>query len=236
MQFLERTRLRACAAARQSRHNAARPSFFSCSPASPTRPRHAPRDHSSKWTSPVALRITSDIRGSPKAADQRLLITCRAIGGANAETSNIKSANGRIDLTRSRSLRPLGLTHLCRSHPSGSIRRGEHRRPGGLLLPSYLIRLSAFSLNGADGISDIEGKATRVGASERGKRTSFNPSSVSGSPGSATATICRLQTKEPHDGTHHAALKMASISYTRPSVASVGSSIADVIANPLSAW
>jgi len=35
--------------------------------------------------------------------------------------------------------------------------------------------------------------------------------------------------------THHAALKMASVSYTRPSVASVGSSIADVIANPLSA-
>ena len=29
-------------------------------------------------------------------------------------------------------------------------------------------------LNGADGISDIEGKATRVGASERGKRASFN--------------------------------------------------------------
>src|SRR6266446_437090 len=30
-------------------------------------------------------------------------------------------------------------------------------------------------MNGADGISDIEGKATRVGASERGQRTSFNP-------------------------------------------------------------
>src|SRR6266700_311603 len=29
-------------------------------------------------------------------------------------------------------------------------------------------------MNGADGISDIEGKATRVGASERGQRTSFN--------------------------------------------------------------
>jgi len=28
--------------------------------------------------------------------------------------------------------------------------------------------------NGADGISDIEGKATRVGASERGQRASFN--------------------------------------------------------------
>jgi hypothetical protein len=42
--------------------------------------------------------------------------------------------------------------------------------------------------------------------------------------------------KEPHDGTHHAALKTASISYTKPSVASVGSSIADVIANPLLAW
>src|SRR6266850_209888 len=29
-------------------------------------------------------------------------------------------------------------------------------------------------LNGASGMSDIEGKATRVGASERGERTSFN--------------------------------------------------------------
>jgi hypothetical protein len=29
-------------------------------------------------------------------------------------------------------------------------------------------------LNGASGMSDIEGKATRVGASERGQRTSFN--------------------------------------------------------------
>jgi hypothetical protein len=28
--------------------------------------------------------------------------------------------------------------------------------------------------NGAGGISDIEGKATRVGASERGQQTSFN--------------------------------------------------------------
>jgi len=29
--------------------------------------------------------------------------------------------------------------------------------------------------NGADGFGDMEGKVTRVGASERGKRTSFNP-------------------------------------------------------------
>jgi hypothetical protein len=28
--------------------------------------------------------------------------------------------------------------------------------------------------NGANGMSDIEGKARRVGVSERGKRTSFN--------------------------------------------------------------
>src|SRR5437870_7215526 len=48
--------------------------------------------------------------------------------------------------------------------------------------------------------------------------------------------IISRKMKEPHGGTHHAALKMASISYARPSVASVGSSIADVIANPLSAW
>jgi hypothetical protein len=40
------------------------------------------------------------------------------------------------------------------------------------------------SFNGADGISDIEGKVTRVGASERGQRASFNSK-----PGTA---ICRL--------------------------------------------
>jgi len=44
------------------------------------------------------------------------------------------------------------------------------------------------------------------------------------------------QKKEPHDETHHAALQMALISYDMPSVASVGSSIVDVTANPLSAW
>src|SRR5262245_49336116 len=31
-------------------------------------------------------------------------------------------------------------------------------------------------MNGADGVGDIEGKATRVGTSERGQRTSFNDS------------------------------------------------------------
>ena len=34
----------------------------------------------------------------------------------------------------------------------------------------YLLEM----MNGAEGISDIEGKATRVGASERGQRMSFN--------------------------------------------------------------
>ena len=29
-------------------------------------------------------------------------------------------------------------------------------------------------MNGANGMSDIEGKVTRAGASERGQRTSFN--------------------------------------------------------------
>jgi hypothetical protein len=56
--------------------------------------------------------------------------------------------------------------------------------------------------------------------------------------------------KKPHDGTHHAALKLSLItcfdfclftsyfwlSYASPIVASVGSSIADVTAKPLSAW
>jgi hypothetical protein len=45
-----------------------------------------------------------------------------------------------------------------------------------------------------------------------------------------------LQKKEPRDGTHHAAPQMAPISYAMPRVASVGSSIAAVTANPLSAW
>src|SRR6266480_8102299 len=35
--------------------------------------------------------------------------------------------------------------------------------------------VSSLLINGADGISDIEGKATRVGASERGQQTSFKP-------------------------------------------------------------
>jgi hypothetical protein len=39
------------------------------------------------------------------------------------------------------------------------------------------------SFNAADGISDIEGKATRVGASERGQRESFNS-------GETEAAVC----------------------------------------------
>src|SRR6266542_5395147 len=72
VQFLKRTRLRTRAAARQSRHDASRPGFFSSSAAWPARPRHTTWHHSSKRTSPVALRITSDIRGSPKAAYRHL--------------------------------------------------------------------------------------------------------------------------------------------------------------------
>ena len=41
--------------------------------------------------------------------------------------------------------------------------------------------------NGAEGISDIEGKATRVGASERGQRTSFN----SNDPAARALLRCR---------------------------------------------
>jgi hypothetical protein len=36
------------------------------------------------------------------------------------------------------------------------------------------VRLPLHRLNGANGMSDIEGKVTRVGASEHGQRTSFN--------------------------------------------------------------
>ncbi len=39
---------------------------------------------------------------------------------------------------------------------------------------SELDALYCGTRNGANGMSDIEGKATRVGASERGQRTSFN--------------------------------------------------------------
>ena len=45
-----------------------------------------------------------------------------------------------------------------------------------LLYDSMIFALSHLLeiLNGANGMSDIEGKVTRVGASERGKRASFN--------------------------------------------------------------
>ena len=41
----------------------------------------------------------------------------------------------------------------------------------------YLLEM----MNGAEGISDIEGKATRVGASERGQRASFKRCGTMGS-------------------------------------------------------
>ena len=43
---------------------------------------------------------------------------------------------------------------------------------GTRVLPNR--RPPSHGQNGVEGISDIEGKATRVGASERGQRTSFN--------------------------------------------------------------
>ncbi len=46
------------------------------------------------------------------------------------------------------------------------------------------------SFNGANGMSDIEGKVTRVGASERGQRTSFNGANGMRDPAAAgTATV-----------------------------------------------
>jgi len=39
----------------------------------------------------------------------------------------------------------------------------------------------SYDYNGATGKSDIEGKATRVGVSERGKQPSFKPSALSAS-------------------------------------------------------
>src|SRR5213078_2697416 len=41
------------------------------------------------------------------------------------------------------------------------------------------VRLPVHRLNGANGMSDMEGKVTRVGASERGQRTSFKSSKTS---------------------------------------------------------
>ena len=41
-------------------------------------------------------------------------------------------------------------------------------------------------LNGADGISDIEGKVTRIGASECGQRASFNGANAMSDPPTPT--------------------------------------------------
>src|SRR6266404_2090638 len=55
---------------------------------------------------------------------------------------------------------------------------------------SELDALYCGTRNGANGMSDIEGKATRVGASERGQRTSFNGANgMSDMHGKATRAV-----------------------------------------------
>jgi hypothetical protein len=70
-------------------------------------------------------------------------------------SSEAESARGTID--------------SCADHKPLLARRSQ---------PYVAKEATMHELNGADGISDIEGKATRVGASERGQRTSFNPLSL----------------------------------------------------------
>src|SRR5437762_1213595 len=52
--------------------------------------------------------------------------------------------------------------------------------------------------NGADGISDIEGKVTRVGASERGQRASFNRGRDAGGRTALVVFGCRNARGLPH--------------------------------------
>ena len=79
------------------------------------------------------------------------------------------------------------------------------------------------------GLSSTSHVSLRFRSPNRAMRTTESTES-SKNRGSA------FEKKEPRDGTHHAAPKTAPITYAMPSVASVGSSITDVTANPLSAW
>jgi hypothetical protein len=54
--------------------------------------------------------------------------------------------------------------------------------------------------NGADGCSDIEGKATRVGASECGQRTSFNESHYTDEGGRANLVELEVTGPTPIEG------------------------------------
>jgi hypothetical protein len=49
--------------------------------------------------------------------------------------------------------------------------------------------------NGADGISDIEGKATRAGASESGQRASFNGADGISDPPSPSYVVAGIEGK-----------------------------------------
>ena len=64
----------------------------------------------------------------------------------------------------------------------------RHRRPGADTERSQHDFHCQRGKNGADGCSDIEGKATRVGASERGQRMSFNKSHYTDEDGRALST------------------------------------------------
>src|SRR6266536_3064173 len=57
---------------------------------------------------------------------------------------------------------------------SGSLRAACNVKHWHRLLAQWtFVRLPLHRLNGANGMSDMEGKVTRVGASERGQRTSL---------------------------------------------------------------
>src|SRR4029077_1055824 len=76
-------------------------------------------------------------------------------------------------------------TRSCSKHASNSA-RAQAQISGSLravcnvkhwlrlVAQRTFVRLPLHRLNGANGMSDIEGKVTRVGASERGQRMSFN--------------------------------------------------------------
>ena len=64
----------------------------------------------------------------------------------------------------------------------------EILRVKGLAVERHRQMFANKCMNGATGMSDIEGKATRAGASERGKQTSFKAIKVITSSSRKTST------------------------------------------------
>jgi hypothetical protein len=91
--------------------------------------------------------------------------------------SDSRDPPGQRPNSQGKNLAGVAQRHVMSSGRAVEIGGGSFSKDGSLGEGGSTPQPSTIScirlINGADGISDIEGKATRVGASERGQQTSF---------------------------------------------------------------